>query len=398
MFEPTCIALAARSTTFLPAPLRLAVPNTGRRSTSWRRTSTCPPPALRSRRADVPEGLAAVVHRLLAKDPADRPATAAEVAAALEGHAQGCDLAALATAAREKAKARVRGETWRPDEVTLAETSDLRPAAAARPAPIRPASPSPPRRRRPRWFLGSAAGLVVGVAALAVVGVWPRGEPTSPEEHHSGEMTPLVWYPLLDRSPTELLWSRERGDSRWSLNPNQHELWVRYHADRGLLRVGEARRVGYTLQVDINQDGWTGGIGVFFGYGEDFFQGAPCVRYQFVELRPFLPNDPNREFALCRGVDYVVSNGKPGADHHVRDLASAPIPRPGGHDQLLELEVEARGLVSVRWAGQPLARLTAPTVNATLEEANYVGQFGTVNDASAGVFRNYRIMLFERNR
>ncbi|HKI31633.1 MAG TPA: serine/threonine-protein kinase [Gemmataceae bacterium] len=55
-----------------------------------------PRPALRGRRSDVPEGLAAVVHRLLAKAPADRYPTGAEVAAALLPFTAGCDLARLA--------------------------------------------------------------------------------------------------------------------------------------------------------------------------------------------------------------------------------------------------------------------------------------------------------------
>ncbi|MBI3863275.1 MAG: SUMF1/EgtB/PvdO family nonheme iron enzyme [Planctomycetia bacterium] len=57
------------------------------------------PPAIAGRRADLPAGLAAVVDRLLAKAPANRYATPAEVAAALAPFASGCDLARLSARA-----------------------------------------------------------------------------------------------------------------------------------------------------------------------------------------------------------------------------------------------------------------------------------------------------------
>jgi hypothetical protein len=63
---------------------------------------------------------------------------------------------------------------------------------------------------------------------------------------------------------------------------------------------------------------------------------------------------------------------------------------------MLEVVIEARGLVSVRWGGKELAPLTAPEINAQLGESEYLGEFGTLNYACGGVFRNYRIMLFDR--
>jgi len=54
-----------------------------------------PAPSIRQRRPDVPEELAAVLQRLLAKQPDERFATPAEVAAALAPLAAGCDLPGL---------------------------------------------------------------------------------------------------------------------------------------------------------------------------------------------------------------------------------------------------------------------------------------------------------------
>ena len=64
-----------------------------------------PVPPIRGLRADVPEALAAVIDRMLAKKPEDRIATAAEVAAALAPFAAGADLNRLAAAAAGNAEA-----------------------------------------------------------------------------------------------------------------------------------------------------------------------------------------------------------------------------------------------------------------------------------------------------
>jgi serine/threonine protein kinase len=55
-------------------------------------------PPIRRLRADVPRGLAAVLRRLLAKDPARRYPAPADVAAALQPFAAGADLPALLAA------------------------------------------------------------------------------------------------------------------------------------------------------------------------------------------------------------------------------------------------------------------------------------------------------------
>ena len=53
------------------------------------------PPSIRSKRSDVPEKLAAIIHRMLAKSPENRFSTPQEVVEALEPFCAGADLAAL---------------------------------------------------------------------------------------------------------------------------------------------------------------------------------------------------------------------------------------------------------------------------------------------------------------
>jgi hypothetical protein len=352
-----------------------------------------PPPALRSRRPDVPEGLAAVVHRLIAKDPADRPAAAADVALALAPHAAGADLPALAAVARQKAapgQGAAGSAVERPgdlDGVTSAATWRARPAAPA-PAAAR-------RRLRPTLALAAAAALVVGLGAVALTGRPPRAGVGGPDGV-ADELTPQVWHPLLGRPPTELLWSHERRDWQWAFDGQKEELRMDCPGGPGMLRVGEVRRTGYRLRVDIGQDRWTGGVGIFFGYGQGACDNVPCLRYQFLQLRPGLPRDPARAFVLCRGIEYLPLPGAVGLlGSDCRDFMSVPVQLPEQGDQKLELLIEPQGLVSVRWGRAELAALAAPEINAGLDESQYLGQFGVLGNSCEGVFHNYRIMLLE---
>ncbi|MCC6419073.1 MAG: protein kinase [Gemmataceae bacterium] len=134
-----------------------------------------PIPALPPLRPDAPAGLEAVLQRLLAKKPADRFATPADVATALAPFCAGHDLPVL-----------LRSEDSPPDTARVARTADALLTARVSPAPSgrrpegsgeatpagQPAAssrgrPSVPRRVLP-WLGAAAAGLL---GALWVAGV-----------------------------------------------------------------------------------------------------------------------------------------------------------------------------------------------------------------------------------
>ncbi len=112
------------------------------------------PPALATRRADVPPRLAAIVHRMMAKNPAERYATPGAVVEALEPWSQGANLSALLERGQQSA-----------DPVDGAKSS------APRGAVMADALSETSRRRNRlmlRWLL--AAGL--GLAAVALALLW----------------------------------------------------------------------------------------------------------------------------------------------------------------------------------------------------------------------------------
>jgi serine/threonine protein kinase len=108
--------------------------------------AAAPVPPVRTRRPDVPDGLAATLDRLLAKDPADRMATAAEAAAALAPFAAGADLPGLYAAHAPP-----------PD------------ALADEPPPTAAAAVISPAHRRRWWpWVVAAVALAAAVAWLAL--------------------------------------------------------------------------------------------------------------------------------------------------------------------------------------------------------------------------------------
>jgi hypothetical protein len=107
------------------------------------------PAPLSTRRRDLPPGLEPVLGRMLARDPAQRYATPAEVALALAPYVK------------------------RPGENAPAPPA-IRPCAALAPTGLMPVSLS--RRRRRRRAVAAGLLLLAAVASLASLALWPRSQ------------------------------------------------------------------------------------------------------------------------------------------------------------------------------------------------------------------------------
>ena len=133
-----------------------------------------PPRPIRLLRTDIPEELAAVLERMLAKDPGGRLATPAEVAAALEPFAADCDLPNLLTQAERLSKSPPEADK------SLAVTDEFRSSALVGTQPDE-AGPVPRSRRESVGTKGfkrritptvAIASILLGlglVASLAIV-------------------------------------------------------------------------------------------------------------------------------------------------------------------------------------------------------------------------------------
>lgn len=136
-------------------------------------------PPIRESRKDVPEELAAVLERMLAKSPADRFATPGDLARALEPFAADCDLAAFkATGTIRTSPSSGVGNSFSGGSGTSFSRGSLPTiAVGAKPAEANP--PQAVRRRMGRWI---AAGVTVPTlfgVALCLFLMRDRTEPGS---------------------------------------------------------------------------------------------------------------------------------------------------------------------------------------------------------------------------
>ncbi len=139
------------------------------------------PPAVQELAPEVPPALSDLIRRLVAKNPADRPASARAVAEELEAIEH--DSATMTVPIAPPVVAAGEPDPWvgidtiNPDAVTVVQGSRAEPLA-------RPAT-------NPAWLKPAVAGgvlLAIALAAVAAVAVWPRSEP--PRDPRKGAEKP----------------------------------------------------------------------------------------------------------------------------------------------------------------------------------------------------------------
>jgi len=148
--------------------------------------ATQDPPRTDSLRADLPPELVGVIHRMLARQPEDRYATPAELAAAIAPFAQGADLAALLNAATKAPDGAmqpplqrlVAGAASVSVRSGLVETqSQVVPPCSLQPAVQLAGSTKPPRRFKRSMLLAGAAVPIIALLGVILLSLrTPHGE------------------------------------------------------------------------------------------------------------------------------------------------------------------------------------------------------------------------------
>lgn len=388
-----------------------------------------PLPPLQDQRDDVPADVLALLAAMTAKEPSQRP-TAAEVAQRLEPLAVDSELVKLAASLSEHRR-QTEGEAALSHDIPTAElVSGSTDQAISTGSEWRMEAAAPKRSTK---FTRSLMALGVGaVVAMAAVAWWPhqdeltrpqpgeRGQPQSavvipapiepspqpqlpPREPYFEEMTadqlqPNVVYPLLNVKPETLFWGNNPL-ARVSFDPGLKQVTAT-NPDAGLLLFGSAPRVGYTLQMDIYQNRWPAGIGVFFGLrplDEPGPKGERQWKVQTLYLQERIIGPKLGEFPIEMIRTQWTIRALPNGDaiFNSLDLRSVWLPNPGPRAQQLELTVGPTGLTGVRWGGdvEVVRDLYHFEVNKHFTEQDYCGGFGAYLFNSEGIFRNARIQF-----
>jgi serine/threonine protein kinase len=312
------------------------------------------------------EGLGDLVNRMLAKNPDDRPSTPADLAQELEVFAKGADLAWLHGTVTE-----VISRADRPDRPPPAEVS----AAGSTHGPGRTRLiQQRQHRRKPlqRVLVGAILLLVFGGGILAAHLLSPSPPPDTPIDN-TPPNPPNGWQNLLARPPQP-----HRGGNPASTQCTYHAstetVWIS-SADRCLIPLGETSAQRYMLQIELQQNRWTGGVGVYFG--GKVSPKDQIFSCQVIELRKFpgLQNPPT--FRLCRAFGDLHLNGPkpPSMSYNIRSTSQElEAPKNGSH--CLDLEVEPYGLSSVRWEEHLCTALSSAIINDKFTNIDRDGEFG----------------------
>jgi hypothetical protein len=248
--------------------------------------------------------------------------------------------------------------------------------------------------------------LLAAVAALAWWAASRRwGEEPEPSREASTPAQPKddpgpqpgEWYGALQREPTRLLWNNVAHDHTFDFHRGKRELQVTVPSV-SLVSFGRTPHAGYQIQLSIKQVRWTGGVGLFFGYHDDFVAGRPCRKCQVLELRPRFVRTPKKGFVLERS--RVVIEGDRGPQITAQyEVASTTLDTPlDARPYLLSIRVSDDRLEEIRWNEKPFPELVGDALDARakLAPADHVGQFGAFNRKSHAVYGNVQLLLYER--
>jgi serine/threonine protein kinase len=332
------------------------------------------PPAVGDLRPDIPPGLAPLITRLLAKDPAARFATPAAVAKALAPFAAGADLRPLARRAMD-------GPAESPPSASTITAGSQGATEFMRP-PLRP-------RRRWRWAV--PATVLVGAVTL---GIFLR-DGGARRIQRGGDETPAPgpvageWFELLQQQPVPLIWPKAREHAEWRYDPDNRNLLL-VSPERSVFRLGEAPNEPFDLEVTLAQTPWVGAVGVFVhgvptGAGGDAHLSADMF---------WLPRATPADDPATARIELAILRWFPEKNHSYPDLlGSDPIVRPYTPEHTMTVTVDGDGPAVLQWDGCPVSdRLLKP---ATIDKrpGGPAGTIGVVAEGSTVIVKSARLRI-----
>lgn len=349
----------------------------------------------------------AILARMLAKEPAQRPQTPEEVVQELTPLATGANLLELS----EKAAKCVNPD----DEATGSHAGGVRPLSTIASARLTVNLKRP--RGRGQWSLWVSAGIVLLVVAATMILYPPWKNPNShdstqpisgvsqdsgststinqqplatastnnPESKHPDTLAENTWVMLLQKEPKPRLWPKSP-DSVLNHNPQKQSLGITSYQSV-LIPLGKTTTPEYQLQIGIRQPTWQGSCGVYFGgHMED-----GKFHFQVIHLEKAVLTGG---FALQRSRGTIEQIPPPLGDKGAAlvGFASENLNRPlSPKEYLLDIEVKTLGRLNVRWDGDSYQELTAERHAGRVSDADYHGEFGIFSQAASSTVTMARI-------
>ncbi|MFO0900421.1 MAG: serine/threonine-protein kinase [Pirellulales bacterium] len=317
-------------------------------------------PDVRSRRDDVPEGLALLLREMLAKTPGERTASMGAVAERLAPFAQGANLGEL-----------VRGRLAR----GISTESDVQGSTfAVRPTLLREAAGN--RLRRLKRGEVVALGMLALIVLLGIVRSYRE---------------PLIVKDLLAAYPAPFLDHATFAErAKFDPDPQDEGGYIATSVQSaGWLTLKEPPEGPFTLHLELSQEEWFHHSGIFFGAvpSQEF---PASWSHQAILLSPGAADDPERKLSLYW---YTFESGM-SEGHRSEGFAfeSVPMPKPGTRHSL-DLAIDQTGLTKVYWDGQELPKLVR---DGNRHRPHYwPGGIGLLN--GIGTTRFHRFWLLQGN-
>src|SRR5262245_13071299 len=340
-----------------------AYPRHGDKVRAHRETCATPVEQLRP---DVPDAVAGILERMMAKSPVDRFQSAAELIRAFE--AIPCATLLLK-----------RGPSLSAHSDSATSEIDER----------APASAAAARGVRSSWLRWAAVATgIVGFILLAVIwSRWNRPDPTD----DAATFEPGRWYSLMNRAPKRLLWSNNLPPPVW--NEGRKEILAAPAGDLGILGLGVVPpRTDYRFRVNLRQNPWTGNVGVVFGFRETHEADTRIVAYESIGLDP----RPDGSFVMERRRTKFTFPAD-GPSHKQSTIVAAQlVDVPPRDEDTLEIEVHRDHLFRVQWAGAELHSLCNKKLENDLAADSFAGAVGIFCSNNMAIFRNGEVMHLDR--
>jgi serine/threonine protein kinase len=328
-------------------------------------------------RDDLPPGVLSLMDRLLAKDPDQRPASAAALAAELRGLTAGHGLSELTAQI-----------SLTEDLPTPASEPELHSTTRPKAGQTVTIASSRARVSKSRWLWTTTAACLLSLAALAAWLLVPRQSLPFDDTQNQADMPLNAWQPILaGHAPIPLAWPQNDPNSTQVFKANEDRLFLSCTGN-GLVSFGRMTRGNYRIQLELQQHDWPGGVGFFWG-GQELGEGDAKVWHCQALLLSYSTGYSSGAKHFIHRAKLQVPVNPAKSSFVTSELSRQETPHPFGGAKTLELQFMEGRLREVKWDGQSLPELVTMLVDSRSGE--HTGQFGVFVDTAACIVSDARV-------